>query len=227
MKDAPPSGLEKLPSHEAAYRRLRDMVLFGDLTPGQKVTIHGVTETLGAGTTPAREAIRRLTAEGALILHENRRISVPVLTPSQVDELGFARLAIEPRLVQMAAANLTPQAIEALEQADARVDDSIARDDIGGYLAANYAFHFALYDLAHAPILLALTQGLWLRFGPSLRLVITSDAAIGPDRHQEALDALRAGDADAASAAMQADIAQGIERVRAAIEAAQFAGTTL
>ena len=218
MKDSP-AARDKVPSHEATYRQLRDMVLFGDLAPGQKVTIHGITQALGAGMTPAREAIRRLTAEGALILHENRRISVPLLSVSQVDELAFARLAIEPRLAEMAAARLTGAEYRALEAQDAQVDASIEREDISGYLAANYRFHFALYDRAQAPILAALAQGLWLRFGPSLRLVMTGDGEIGPDRHREALDAIRAGNPAAVGAAIHADILQGIERVRAAAQA--------
>lgn len=60
----------KIPSHEVTYARLRDMILFGHLAPGQPVTIQGLIADLGAGMTPVREAIRRLTAEGALFRKE-------------------------------------------------------------------------------------------------------------------------------------------------------------
>ncbi|MCB1389231.1 MAG: GntR family transcriptional regulator [Rhodobacteraceae bacterium] len=205
----------KVPEHEATYRQLRDMVMFGELVPGQKVTIQGITAALGAGMTPAREAIRRLTAEGALVLHENRRVSVPRLAPSQVDELAFARVALEPRLAALAMARLGREAIDRLEARDAEIDSAIDAGDIRQYLEGNYRFHFALYDAASAPILTSLTQSLWLRFAPSLRVVMTSDGEIGPDRHKEAIAAMRAGDAGALSAAIEADIRQGIDRVRA------------
>ncbi|HPD91083.1 MAG TPA: GntR family transcriptional regulator [Pararhodobacter sp.] len=205
----------KLPEHEATYRRLRDMVMFGELEPGQKVTIQGITATLGAGMTPVREAIRRLTAEGALILHENRRVSVPRLTPSQVEELAFARLALEPRLAALAMERLTPAGIDRIESLDQALDVAIAAGETRGYLAGNYRFHFALYDVAGAPILTSLTQSLWLRFAPSLRVVMTSDGAIGPDLHKEALSAMRAGDGRALVSAIEGDIRQGIDRVRA------------
>ena len=55
----------KIPTHEVTYGHLRDMVLTGGLAPGQAVTIQGLIHDLGAGMTPVREAIRRLTAEGA------------------------------------------------------------------------------------------------------------------------------------------------------------------
>ncbi|MDJ0823614.1 MAG: GntR family transcriptional regulator, partial [Paracoccaceae bacterium] len=91
------------PAHETVYRRLRDMVLFGDLAPGQAVTIQGLVEGLGAGMTPVREALRRLTAEGALEALGNRRIAVPVLDTHAVAELTQARIALEPLLARRAA----------------------------------------------------------------------------------------------------------------------------
>ena len=48
----------KVPTHELTYVRLRDMILFGQLAPGQPVTIQGLIAELGAGMTPVREAIR-------------------------------------------------------------------------------------------------------------------------------------------------------------------------
>lgn len=204
----------KLPEHEATYRRLRDMAMFGELVPGQKVTIQGITAATGAGMTPVREAIRRLTAEGALVLHENRRVSVPRLSPSQADELAFARLALEPRLAELAMLRLTPEAVDQLEQIDRVIDSAIAAEDVRGYLAGNYHFHFALYEAAEAPILTSLTRSLWLRFAPSLRVVITSENEIGPDRHKLAIAAMRAGDAEGLARAIEGDIRQGIERVQ-------------
>ncbi|MEE3072583.1 MAG: GntR family transcriptional regulator, partial [Pseudomonadota bacterium] len=56
--------MTSVPAHQIAYQTLREKILFGELAPGQAVTILGLTEQLGAGMTPVREAIRRLTAAG-------------------------------------------------------------------------------------------------------------------------------------------------------------------
>ncbi len=194
-------------------------MLFGALAPGQKVTIQGLVADLGAGMTPVREAIRRLTAEGALEPHGNRRVSVPRLTAPQLADLALARLAVEPELARRAAARMTPARAAQLAALDAEIDAAIAAVDIAGYLRGNYAFHFGLYDLAAAPILRGIAQGLWLRTGPSLRVVIEAGLQPGPDRHREALAALAAGDAEALAAAVAADIRQGIDRIAAALEA--------
>ena len=211
----------KVPSHEVTYCRLRDMILFGQLTPGQAVTIQGLAAMLDAGMTPVREAIRRLTAEGALALQGNRRVMVPVLTPSQIDELAFARLTIEPKIARMAADRIAARDIEALARIDDEIDHAISEGNVHGYLQGNFRFHFALYDRAEAPILLALAHTLWLRFGPSLRVVCGRFGTLNlPDRHHEALAAMRSGDGAALARAVEDDIAQGVEQIRLSLESA-------
>lgn len=208
------SGSAGLPAHEVVYRRLREMILFGDLAPGQAVTIQGLTETLGAGMTPVREAIRRLVAAGALESTGNRRVSVPNLTQKNVQELIFARLAIEAQLIRLAAAHVTADDLKRLTALDAALDTAITRGDVGGYLRHNYNFHAMLYDLAQAPILSDLALGLWLRFGPSLRVVCgrfgTSNLS---DQHKETLDALASGNGEAAALAIQQDVLQGMDQI--------------
>ncbi|MCB6176678.1 GntR family transcriptional regulator [Rhodobacter sp. Har01] len=208
----------KIPTHEVTYARLRDLILYGHLAPGQPVTIQGLIADLGAGMTPVREAIRRLTAEGALLPQGNRRVAVPRMTAAMLDEVAFARLAIEPDLARRAAAHLTPVLIDRLAAIDAVVTRAIEAGSLPDYLTANHAFHFALYEVAGAPVLLDLAQSLWLRAGPSLRAVIGRYGRSAlPDRHHEALAAMRAGDAAGLSAAIARDIQQGVDHVRQAL----------
>jgi len=211
----------KVPSHEVTYARLRDMILYGHLAPGQPVTIQGLIQDLGAGMTPVREAIRRLTAEGALLPQGNRRVAVPPMTLSMLDQVAFARLTIEPKLAELAAAHVTPALITRLEAADERVNRAIGTGDIPAYLAANHAFHFTLYEASAAPVLVDLVRSLWLRAGPSLRAVIGRyGRAAMPDRHSEALEAMRRGDAAALAQAVERDIQQGVDHVRQALSEA-------
>ena len=103
----PDPATARLPAHELIYRRLRALVLFGDLAPGQAVTIQGLSDRLEAGMTPVREAIRRLIAEGALEFQGNRRVSVPVLTVGHIDELIMARQWLDPCLTIRATTRAT------------------------------------------------------------------------------------------------------------------------
>jgi DNA-binding GntR family transcriptional regulator len=208
----------KIPSHEVTYARLRDMILFGHLAPGAPVTIQGLITDLGAGMTPVREAIRRLTAEGALLPQGNRRVAVPELSPELLEQVAFARLAIEPKLAELAAPKLAAAQIDRLEAIDGAVNRAIEAGKLPDYLAANHAFHFALYEAAEAPVLLDLARSLWLRAGPSLRAVIDRyGREAAPDLHREALAAMRAGDAKALARAIEQDIQQGVDHVRQAL----------
>ncbi|MCI2399155.1 GntR family transcriptional regulator [Aliiroseovarius subalbicans] len=208
----------KLPDHEKVYRRLREMILFGELTPGQAVTIQGLVDTLGVGMTPVREAIRRLTSEGALVFQGNRRVTVPVLDVSEWDEIAFARLAVEPEVSRRAVENMAPDDITRLVAMDDQLNAAIDRGDVRGYLEHNYRFHAALYELSGAQVLLSIANMLWLRGGPSLRVVLGRYGTANlPDKHAEALAGMRAGDGDAVAEAIRGDILQGIDQVRASL----------
>lgn len=217
------AGERKVPTHEVTYVQLRDMVLTGVLQPGQAVTIQGLIRDLGAGMTPVREALRRLTAEGALQLHGNRRVSVPRLSEALLDEISFARLTIEPKIAELAAPRLSEETIATLARIDGAINEAMSRDDVAGYLSGNHRFHFTLYEASGAQVLTDIAQSLWLRFGPSLRVVSARYSRHRlPDRHNDALAAMQAGDGRALARAIEADIAQGVEFVRQALQAGEI-----
>lgn len=202
------------PAHEQVYQALREQILFGDISPGQAVTIQGLTTALGAGMTPVREAIRRLISDGALVFQGNRRVSVPRLTASDLEQIVFLRKTIESDLTYRAACRVGADTIAQLEAVDAALDEAIHEGDVHGYLVQNFTFHHRLYAEARAPILEAVADRLWLRFGPSLRVVCGRFGTQNlPDRHKDLLAALARNDPEAAAEAMRKDVAQGMEQV--------------
>lgn len=209
------TALIKLPEHQAIYQQIRNMILFGSLVPGQAVTIQGLADTVRAGMTPVREAIRRLTAEGALVAGDNRRVKVPEINRWKLEEISFARLAIEPHLAELGANRMTDACLTDLATFDAEVDAAIAAGDIERYLEFNYRFHFRLYDQSDAGILSKIAASLWLQVGPSLRIVCGRYGTANlPDKHSETLAALREGDTSRAARAIADDIRQGMGQVR-------------
>lgn len=204
----------KRPAHEVVYQKLRAQILFGDLAPGQAVTIQGLVESLDAGMTPVREAIRRLISDGALVFQGNRRVSVPILGVAGLDELSFARKTVECELVRRATLRVSEADISQLRTADDALDKAISKGDVAGYLAQNYKFHKDLYDLAGAPILADMADRLWMRFGPSLRVVCGRLGTQSfPDRHKDILEALLRKDPEMAALAIERDVAQGMDQI--------------
>ena len=218
----------RIPIHQQVYQQLRDLILFGELAPGQPVTIQGLVTQLDAGMTPVREAIRRLTSEGALEFQGNRRVCVPTPDASSIEEMIFARQVLEPELALRAARRATKADYRELKEIDDRLDLAIARGDVGAYLRENYAFHAKIYEISDAPILTDIANGIWLRYGPSLRVVCGRVGTENlPDRHKQALEALSAGDPEGVARAMQEDVVQGMVQMRQAMKSGQFDPATI
>ncbi|MQY42030.1 FCD domain-containing protein [Epibacterium sp. SM1969] len=205
----------KRPTHEVVYQRLREKLLFGEFAPGQAVTIQGLVDTLGVGMTPVREAIRRMISEGALVFQGNRRVSVPSLTPSDLEQIVYIRKSIECELARRAAEVMDEASIAKLTAIDTALDQAIVDNDLPGYLAHNYTFHANLYQHANAPVLADIAERIWLRFGPSMRVVCGQlEAENFPDRHKDILEALRRRDGALAALAMERDVIQGMEQIK-------------
>ncbi len=202
----------KKPAHQHVYQQLRDSILFGNFTPGQALTIQGLIDATGAGMTPIREALRRLTAEGAVLMLNNRRMTVPILSRAQAQELLFLREMLEPELTRRAAQHITADDISRLRSIDDALNKTIKHGDVHGYLRRNYEFHRTLYSRSQAPIIATTVDGLWLRFGPSLREACGRVGTANlPDQHAEILNALNRNDAEAAATATRDDVAQGTQ----------------
>ena len=89
---------KSLSVHESVYRSLRFQVMIGQIKPGQNLTLRGISSILNVSMTPVRESIRRLNAEGALLLSSSGRISVPELNNDRIEELFILRSLLEPEL---------------------------------------------------------------------------------------------------------------------------------
>lgn len=205
-------------THESVYRGLRERILFGGVPPGSSVTLRGLAESLGVSPMPIREAVRRLIAERALKMQDNRRVFVPPMSEPRFQEIVFARLALEPELAARAMDRIGKVQIAHIASLDRAVDRAMAEGDVPGYMQSNYRFHFAIYDEAGAETLRALVESIWLQFGPFMRMAYGRlGTSTLEDHHQAAIAALKRGDRNALKAAIAADISQGMSFIGEAV----------
>lgn len=205
-------------THESVYRGLRNRILFGGFLPGSAVTLRGLAEDMGVSPMPIREAVRRLIAERALKMQDNRRVLVPPMTQETFEQIVFSRRTLEPELAARAMDRIGPAEIRQIAALDKSVDRAMAEGDVHGYMESNYRFHFAIYERARAETLLALVESIWLQFGPFMRMAYnrwgTSDLE---DQHQAAIAALERGDRKGLRAAIAADVSQGMSFIGEAV----------
>ncbi|SFN99112.1 DNA-binding transcriptional regulator, GntR family [Cohaesibacter marisflavi] len=199
-----------LTAHERIYQALRERLLFGGFLPGKAVTLRGLADNLEVSPMPVRDAVRRLTAEGALESHGNRRVSIPAMTEKKYHEINLTRSLLEPELAEMALPNVTEAEIQRLITIDDAIDACLENGDVEGYMRGNHAFHFALYEMARSDVIIKLVENVWMQFGPFMRLVYGRHGTANLiDQHKQAIDALQQGDSAALRTAISEDVHQG------------------
>ena len=198
-------------AHERLYRALRAQVMHGDLAPGQALTLRGLARTFGVSMTPAREAVRRLVAEGALALSASGRVATPELTPDRIEELAAIRALLEPELASRALPRAHFALIDRLSAINAANAEAVVKQDAVAYIRTNLEFHRTLYLRAQAPAMLAITETVWLQLGPTMRaLYARLHRTALPQHHRQILAALRAGDEPGLRLAVRTDVSQGL-----------------
>jgi DNA-binding GntR family transcriptional regulator len=199
---------------EWVFRRLRHDIMTGRFEPGLAVTIRGLAAQLKVSAMPVREALRRLVAERALVLLDNRRVRVPEMTVERFEDLLAARILLEGEAAERALPYLNDTVVAELAVCDARLDAARNAGDIEGWVVANFAFHSALYTARPNSVLMPLIESLWLQIGPFMRSALGSvEGRYSVDRHGEAMAAIAAQDRRALRMAIEADIRDGIGHI--------------
>lgn len=205
--------LERTTLGERVHAELRELLMSGELAPGQRMSLRSVADTLGVSIMPVREAVARLVSDQSLEVLPNRAVRVPLMTRSRFRELTTVRLAIEGFAVEEAASHHREPDLKAMERfgqqflTEARSPDPNADQAV----RANKEFHFAVYRASGLPSLVGIVESLWLKIGP----VLNFDLKASPERmrtggatehHGRLMAAVRAGDRAAARQALVDDI---------------------
>ncbi len=202
--------------HDRLYRTLRSQIMHGELEPAAPLTLRGLAKQYEVSMTPAREAVRRLAAEGALTVSASGRVTTPALTNDRIEELAALRALIEPELATRALPRAHFALIERLEAINSQIAQHVAKKDAVGYIRTNLEFHRTLYLRAQAPAMLATLETVWLQLGPTMRALYgrmrKSDT---PPNHRIIVAALKAGDEPSLRLAVRTDVTQGLKMLAA------------
>jgi DNA-binding GntR family transcriptional regulator len=196
-----------------AYTALKRAVLAGSFRPGDVLTLRALATLLALGDTPVREAVKRLISEGAFEALPNRSARVPLMNKREIQQILDLRIMLESDAAALAAQNITLHQIELLRDLHKRMGAAVAVNDSQTYGELNMAFHFEIYRIADNKTLATLIEALWLRMAPFVsrtRSLITGDPSqawyLVCGQHEALLLAMQTRDAEAARAAMRADL---------------------
>jgi DNA-binding GntR family transcriptional regulator len=189
------------------YRQLCELILNGEIAPGQLITILSLAEAFGVSAMPVREALQRLTAARVLTVISSRSIGIPPLTGERLADLRRVRLELESLAAVWATPNIADDAMAELEKIVADMEAAADAGDNKLYLRGNRAFHFKIYQAAGSDALLAIIETLWLQISPYFHLLHASGNYFkANEQHELMLAAIRERDEAAVSLAVRNDI---------------------
>ncbi|MBU2961874.1 GntR family transcriptional regulator [Citreicella sp. C3M06] len=198
-------------AHDRVYRGLRGQIMLGQIPPGESLTLRGIGKSFDVSMTPAREAVRRLVAEGALSMSSSGRVSTPELSNERIEELAALRALIEVELASRALPRAHIALIDRLQTINNAISDVVRERDAVGYIRSNLEFHRTLYLRAQAPAMLALCETVWLQMGPTMRALYSRlRRSEAPQYHKLIIAALKAGDEPGLRLAVRTDVTQGL-----------------
>jgi DNA-binding GntR family transcriptional regulator len=209
---------DKRSAVELVTGEIRRSILRGSLAPGTSFSVTGVAEQLGVSHIPVREALRRLEAQGLVVLSPARSAVVAPLEVADFDAIYRLRIQLEPPLAGRSTPLQDEASLRELYRLWNRGFDAAADPDEEWQNHA--AFHLALVKPAASPWDLRFLSQLWDTAERYQRLVFDYDI-VTPDEqarrsriHRELLDACLAGDPDAVEAAVRDHLMKNQSAIR-------------
>jgi DNA-binding GntR family transcriptional regulator len=145
---------------DLAYTRVRDLILSGELPPGDVLQQAMLARAIGMSTTPLREALRRLKQEGLVELDAHRDARVARLDAGEAREMLELRQELDPLAASLAAQRRTDDDLASIADALERLE-SLPRNPSREQLAGHRRFHAAIHRAAHNAMLAGILDGIW------------------------------------------------------------------
>ena len=197
----PTSKKEKKPGERGdlahkAYMGMRQMLMYNEILPGQKIKYQDLADRLGVSITPVIHALKWLEFKNIVRYEHNKGYYVNEADPQEIKEIYETRIVLEVAILPKTLANLDDEGIQRLQAAFDAFGEKVKESDYYGRLISDMKFHFTLASLSQCRIQLRILEELFdllfLRY--SHNLVIASISETSLQEHQEILDSLVARD---------------------------------
>lgn len=190
-------AVQPISAEDAVTAALRDAILSGRLSPGDRLTQAELAKQLGVSRIPLRDALRRLEEEALVKIDGRRGAWVTALTIRDVSEIYELRIMLETRCVQHAVENLNDEEAKRLLELSEHMDSS-ERNAVEGR-AARRQFYDQLYSQANRPRMRRLILQLRDNVG---RYHLIQNTDHSHEAHSTLRQCIRIGDAEGAVAAV-------------------------
>jgi DNA-binding GntR family transcriptional regulator len=199
---------------------LREAIVSGRLQPNERLIENDLVRVLGVGRSAVRTALVRLEQEGLVEHERNRGARVRLIGEDEAVEILEARAVLEGLAARQTAARATPKDVKDLRAIVARMRSLLDRGDLLGASDQNAVFHGKLLEIAGhdtATRLISALKSQLVRFQyRTILLPGRSERSFA--EHTAVVDAVAAGDGDAAEKAMRTHLSHVADALRGAQE---------
>ncbi len=190
---------------------LQSEIIGGEFQPGQRLVERELTARFGASSIPIREALQELENRGLIVRRHNRGCTVVQLSQKEAIRICELRRTIEPKVMEWAAARITPAGAARLRRQFKRLERTAAKQDLPGYFQEDVLFHRMIWEAADNPYAARALESMLGSLFASGLIGAAIDLRAEARKHNRLLEALCAGDPKRSAAALL-EIADGFEQ---------------
>ncbi|MFN8634784.1 MAG: GntR family transcriptional regulator [Chloroflexota bacterium] len=160
---------------DVIYQELRERIVFGGFSPGDRLVEAELAAQFGVSKTPVREALLTLEAEGLVVLRPHRGAEVSRLTVQEWSDLIFLRDTLEVGALDAIVTAMTTAHFAQAEAALGEMADAFAEQNYRRYRRAQRQLHYVILGAPGHPSLPEAAVQLNDRLDRYGRLTVTRD----------------------------------------------------
>jgi DNA-binding GntR family transcriptional regulator len=139
----------RAPVAEQIAECIRNMIVAGDLKPGERIVESRIARDIGVGQPTVREALVALEHQGLVVRKVNQGCVVTSLTRNEICQLIRVRAELETLAVELAVEMAGDAEIAVLLQVTERMKEAAAAGDPQQFFKHDLMFHQTLWNLSH------------------------------------------------------------------------------
>ncbi len=184
---------------QSIYNYLKDSIIDNKLKANQRINEKEIAGTFGVSTTPVREAVLRLGAEGFVTINFHREAVVKETSYEELKEIFEVLGALDSIATGIAAENLNPERLKELEDLAREMERQCRTSSLEKYLDLHVDMHNKIWDFLPNKFLKGLIQQVsdqMLRYKHARIHAFQKPGVLKKslDEHKELIKALRAKD---------------------------------
>lgn len=203
---------------EVLRKELRERILNGYYSPGTPIIERAVAEEMGTSRIPVRAALLQLEQNGLVTLISNRGANVRVFTPSDLQHLFEARVAIEGMTVRLSALRMDPDELKPIDNEYRKIVAENGTVDPKSMASLGSHFHDLIASGCGNPVISRMMMSIsdQVRFARMLYFPnVSKDQLLGfANQHIQIIVAIRERNPDLAERLMREHIVEAYELFR-------------